>query len=43
MKKEKFEINIKEKNVEEIEIYYTLIKHSINVQILMKLDSHSTR
>ena len=39
--KKKFEINIKKKNVEKIEAYYTLIKHLINVQTLMKLDSHS--
>ena len=43
IKKEKFEINTKEKNVQKIKIYYTLIKHLINIQTLMKLDNHSTR
>ena len=43
MKKEKFEINTKEKNVEKIEVYYILIKYSINVQTLLKFDSHSIR
>ena len=43
MKKKEFEINTKEKIIEKIETYYTLIKHSINVQTLMKLDNHSTR
>ena len=42
MKEKQFAINIKEKNVEKIKRYYILIKHSINVQTLMKFDSHST-
>ena len=33
----------KKKNVKKIKAYYTLIKHSINVQTLMKLDNHSIR
>ena len=41
--KKKFEINIEKKNVEKIKTYYTLIKHSINIQTLMKLDNHSIR
>ena len=41
--KKKFEINIKGKNVEKLKTYYTLIKQSINVQILMKLNNHSPR
>ena len=43
MKEQEFEINTEKKNVEEIKIYYILIKHSISVQTLMKFDNHSTR
>ena len=43
MKKEEFEINTEKKNVEEIKAYYVFIKHSINVQILIKFDNYSTR
>ena len=42
IKEQEFEINFRKKNVEEIKIYYILIKHSISVQTLIKLDSHST-
>ena len=38
----KFEINTRKKNIKEIKAYYILIKHLISVQILMKLDNHST-
>ena len=41
MKEKKFEINTEKKDVEEIKTYYTLIKHSISVQTLMKFDNHS--
>ena len=41
--KKKVRDKYKKKNVEKIEVYYTLIKHSISVQTLMKLDNHSTR
>ena len=40
MKEEKFEINIKKKNVEKVKAYYILIKHSINIQTLMKFNNH---
>ena len=43
MKKKEFEKNTEEKNVEKIKAYYILIKYSISIQALMKLDSHSTR
>ena len=43
MKRKEFEINTEKKNVEKIKAYYTLIKHSISVQALIKLDNHSTR
>ena len=33
----------KKKNIEKIKAYYILIKHSISVQTLMKLDSYLTR
>ena len=42
MKEEEFEINTEKKNVEELKTYYTLMKHLITVQTLMKLDNHST-
>ena len=40
--KKKFEINTEKKNVEEIKVYYTLIKYSISVQTLMKFNNYST-
>ena len=42
MREKEFEINTEKKNIEKIKAYYTLIKHSINVQTLMKFDNHST-
>ena len=43
LKEKKFEINIKKKNIEKIKIYYTLIKHSINVQALIEFNNYSIR